>query len=114
MGRVRVRGVWGIFVLGLAYGVLSGSCTFGFIAPILALITLQQEVARGVLMILLFAVGHCVPIAIAGSSAALVRRILKSSRFQTGGLWFRRLAGVAIAGLGIYFIARPFIEQGLV
>lgn len=114
MGGMRVRGVGGAFVLGLAYGVLSGSCTFGFIAPILALITLQQEVTRGVLMILLFAIGHCVPIAIAGSSTALVRHMLRNDRFHQGGLWFRRLAGVAIAGLGIYFIVRPFVEQGLV
>jgi cytochrome c-type biogenesis protein len=114
MGGMRVRGVWGAFVLGLAYGVLSGSCTFGFIAPILALVTLQQEIARGALMILLFGVGHCVPIAIAGSSAALVRRLLHSDRFHQGGLWFRRLAGVAIAGMGVYFIVRPFVEQGAV
>ncbi len=33
--RLNLRGIWGAFGLGLAYGVLSGSCTFGFIAPIL-------------------------------------------------------------------------------
>jgi cytochrome c-type biogenesis protein len=56
-----------------------------------------------------FGLGHCIPIAVAGSSAALVRRLLENSRFQRGGLWFRRLAGVAIAGLGVYFIIQPFI-----
>ena len=39
MGRFKLRGMGGAFMLGLAYGVLSGSCTFGFIAPILAVIT---------------------------------------------------------------------------
>lgn len=109
MARLRVQGIGGALLLGLAYGVLSGSCTFGFIAPILAIITIQQKVATGVLFILLFGLGHCIPIAVAGSSAALVRRLLENSRFQQGGLWFRRAAGVAIAGLGGYFIIQPFI-----
>ena len=109
MARLQMRGVGGALILGLAYGVLSGSCTFGFIAPILAIITIQQKIATGILFIFLFGIGHCIPIAVAGSSAALVRRILENSRFQKGGLWFRRIAGVAIAGLGGYFIIQPFV-----
>jgi cytochrome c-type biogenesis protein len=110
MARLQIRGVGGAFILGLAYGVLSGSCTFGFIAPILAIITIQQKVATGILFIVLFGIGHCIPIAIAGSSAALVRRVLESSRLQKGGLWFRRISGVAVASLGGYFIIQPFIR----
>lgn len=109
MSRFRVRGLGGAFLLGLAYGVLSGSCTFGFIAPILAVITIQQKIATGILFILMFGVGHCIPIAVAGSSAALVRRVLENSRFHQGGVWFRNIAGVAIAGLGVYFIIQPFL-----
>ena len=111
MARLRVRGVGGAFVLGLAYGVLSGSCTFGFIAPILAIITIQKKLAIGILFIVLFGIGHCIPIAVSGSSAALVRRLLENSQFQQAGFWFRRAAGVAIAGLGGYFIVQPFIES---
>jgi cytochrome c-type biogenesis protein len=110
MGRLRVRGIGGAFLLGLAYGVFSGSCTFGFIAPILAIITIQQKIATGGLFIVLFGLGHCIPIAVAGSSTALVRQVLENSRFQRGGLWFRRIAGAAIAGLGIYFIVRPLVD----
>ncbi|RMG54567.1 MAG: cytochrome C biosynthesis protein [Bacteroidetes bacterium] len=110
LSRLKLRGMSGAFVLGLAYGVLSGSCTFGFIAPILAFITIQEKVLTGVLYIVLFGIGHCIPIAVAGSSMATVRRLLESSRFQQGGVWFRRLAGVGIGLLAVYFIARPFLE----
>src|SRR5512136_1510897 len=47
--RLNLKGIFGALVLGLAYGVLSGSCTFGFIAPILAIITVQQKIASGVI-----------------------------------------------------------------
>ena len=110
MGSFRIKGMGGAFLLGLAYGALSGSCTFGFIAPILAIISIQGKIATGVLFILLFGVGHCIPIAAAGSSAALVRGLLENSRFQQGGLWFRRFAGAAIGCLGIYFVVRPFLN----
>lgn len=106
--RLNVRGPFGALVLGLAYGVLSGSCTFGFIAPILAIITIQQKVAAGVLFILLFAIGHCIPIVVAGSSAATVRGLLENSTWQGAGKWFRRGAGAVIGVLGIYFIVNPF------
>lgn len=96
MGRLKVKGLWGAFLLGLAYGVLSGSCTFGFIAPILAVITIQQKIATGVALVLLFAVGHCLPIVVAGSSTALVQRWLENSAMRGGGVWFRKSAGVLI------------------
>ncbi|SPF43658.1 Cytochrome c biogenesis protein, transmembrane region [Syntrophobacter sp. SbD1] len=110
-GRMKIKGLFGAFLLGLAYGVLSGSCTFGFIAPILAIITIQQKILTGVILIVLFGIGHCIPIAVAGSSTAKVRRLLENSSFREGGLWFRRCAGVGIGLLGVYFVLRPFIGQ---
>ena len=107
--RLNLRGLLGAFGLGLGYGVLSGTCTFGFIAPILAIITVQQKFTTGVLFILLFALGHCLPIMAAGSSTAAVRKVLENSAWQGAGLWFRKGAGVMICLLGAYFIISPFI-----
>jgi len=107
--RLHLRGRWGAFLLGLAYGVLSGACTFGFIAPILALITIQKEIATGLVLILLFALGHCLPIAVAGSSSAFVRRVVENRNWQGAGAWFRKGAGVLIACLAAYFIGNPFL-----
>ena len=108
--RLNLRGMSGALVLGLAYGVLSGSCTFGFIAPILAIVTVQEKVATGVLFILFFAIGHCLPIVVAGSSTAAVKRVLENSRWQGAGNWFRKGAGAVIGCLGLYFIFNPFFS----
>jgi len=107
--RLNLKGIFGAFALGLAYGVLSGSCTFGFIAPILAIITIQQKVATGILFIILFAIGHCLPIVVAGSSTAAVRRLMENSTWQGAGNWFRKGAGATIGVLGLYFIVNPFL-----
>lgn len=109
MAKLKVKGMFGAFVLGLAYGVLSGSCTFGFIAPILAIITVQEKILTGVIFIVLFGIGHCIPIAVAGGSTAMVKKLLANSAWQRGGVLFRRVAGVVIGLLGVYFIVQPFI-----
>lgn len=109
--RLKIRGIFGAFVLGLAYGVLSGSCTFGFIAPILAIITVQEKIVTGIVLILLFAVGHCLPIVVAGSSTAAVRKLMENNTWQGAGTWFRKGAGVMICLLGVYFIASPFMSS---
>jgi cytochrome c-type biogenesis protein len=109
--RLNLKGIHGAFGLGLAYGVLSGSCTFGFIAPILAIVTVQQKIVAGSVMMVLFATGHCLPIAVAGSSTAMVRRLTENSAWQGAGVWFRRSAGVVIVALGIYFIVGPFANR---
>jgi len=106
--RLNFRGLLGAFGLGLAYGILSGSCTFGFIAPILAIITVQKQIATGILFILLFAIGHCLPIVVAGSSTAAVKRVMENSAWQGAGSWFRKGAGAIIGILGVYFIVNPF------
>ena len=108
--RLNLSGKSGAWMLGLLYGILSGSCTFGFIAPILAIITVQAKVVTGLLFILLFAMGHCLPIAVAGSSVAAVRRVLENRLWQGAGKWFRRTAGVFICLLGIYFVLNPFLS----
>jgi cytochrome c-type biogenesis protein len=110
MAKIQIKGLAGAFSLGLAYGILSGSCTFGFIAPILAIITIQNEILTGVVFIVLFGIGHCIPIVIAGSSSALVKRFLDNSSWQQGSTVFRKRAGVCIGVLGLYFISQPLLQ----
>lgn len=112
LGKMQVRGSMGAFTLGLAYGFLSGSCTFGFIAPILAIITLEERVLTGVVYISLFGLGHCIPIAVAGSSTAFVQRLLENSAWIKGTGVFRKCAGVGIGLLGMYVASQPFVIGG--
>jgi cytochrome c-type biogenesis protein len=110
LSRFNLKGIKGAFVLGLAYGVLSGSCTFGFFAPILAIITIQKMILHGIILILFFALGQCLPIYIASTFTAGVRKLIENQSWQTGGQWFRRGAGLLISLLGLYFVASPFLS----
>ena len=48
--------------MGLLYGLLAGAWTFGFLAPMLGVIFLEGKMALGVVMIVVFGLGLCLPI----------------------------------------------------
>ena len=112
LARFQIQGATGAFILGLAYGFLSGVCTFGFIAPILGLITLQKQMVTGVVMLVLFALGHCLPLILCGVFSARTMELLHSHAGQKVVATMRKLAAVVIAGLGIYFIVVQFLPKG--
>lgn len=109
MQRFQVKGLPGSFLRGLAYGFLSGVCTFGFIAPILGIITLQDAIVYGFFMLVLFGAGHCLPLVAAGIFSARVMEVMINLAWQKGLLIMRKSAGVVIVGLGCYFIVIPFL-----
>jgi len=104
LSKFSMRGHVGALFLGLTYGIMSGACTFGFIAPILAVITVQQRIMEGIIMILLFALGHCLPIMVAGSSVSLSQHLLSSKSMAATTKWGRKAAGALICLVGVYFI----------
>ena len=108
-GGLKVKGASGALILGLSYGLLSGGCTFGFLAPALAVAAAQPSLARAGVFVGLFALGHCLPILAAGSSAGLTKRWLETSLLRKGAFWVRRAAGALVGAGGLYFILRPFI-----
>ena len=95
----NLSGYTGAFLLGLMYGVLSGVCTFGFLAPMLAVITYQHRIAAGIAMAAVFGLGHCTPIIAAGCGFGLV---------QTHYLHYsdaiRTVSSIVIIAIGLYFL----------
>lgn len=98
--RVR-RGRAGALVLGAMFGVFSGPCTFGFLAPILAAATAKPTLLEGTVLSAAFGLGHVLPLVAAGCLAERTARLLASSRFRRASLFGRRAAGIAVALIGL-------------
>lgn len=97
--RRRLSGCRGAFLLGLLYGILSGACTFGFLAPMLTVIIQQQQLFKGLAMTVVFALGHCTPIVAAGCGFGLAE-----TRCLACADRIRALSGFVITAIGISFI----------
>jgi len=108
LGRFSMKGLPGAFALGLSYGHPVGSCTFGFIAPILAIITVQGDMPPGrsyrPFLLSVIACRSCWP----GSSTAMVKNLLESRVWQGAGSWFAGAPGSSSVPRPL-FHCKPFI-----
>lgn len=102
----RRRGAPGALLLGLVFGAALGPCTFAFMAPLLGLILHAGAAgaAGGVLLILLFGLGHAAAIAFAGASFQSVQGWLGGRAGARAVERLRACAGVAVLGGGAYFV----------
>jgi len=104
------RGALGAFLFGFVFGVALGPCTFGFMAPVLGVTFGMAKTAPifafGVL--LLFGLGHCTVIGLAGGSSTWVQRWLDWQNGTPGAKWLRRTCGVLVllAGGWLLYLAR--------
>jgi cytochrome c-type biogenesis protein len=104
------RGALAAFVLGLVFGIALGPCTFAFMAPMLAVTFRVAGSAPlyGAALLAAYGVGHCLVIAVAGSSAAWTQRVLDWNASSPVGRSVKRICGllVILAGLYMLWIAR--------
>lgn len=100
------RGVLGALLLGLVFGIGVGPCTFAFMAPMLG-VTFKVATASwlyGVVLLLLYGLGHCAVIVAAGTSVQSVQRYLDWSEGSKALTVLRRFCGVLIILGGLYLV----------
>jgi cytochrome c-type biogenesis protein len=100
----KVRGFVGALLLGLLFGLVSAPCA----APVLIVILTylagaKASVAYGASLLLVYALGHSVLIIAAGTSMGAARKLIESKRVTRATEIMRRVAGGAIAAVGVYF-----------
>jgi cytochrome c-type biogenesis protein len=100
------RGLLAAFILGLAFGLALGPCTFAYMAPMLG-ITLsvaQTNMGYGILLLMAYGVGHCGVIVAAGTFTEVVEHYLKWSGRSRGLDVVKKVCGILIIGGGVYLI----------
>jgi cytochrome c-type biogenesis protein len=100
------KGPGGALVLGLVFGAVLGPCTFAFMAPLLGLAFRAGagQAAYGVLLVVLYGLGHSAAIVVAGASAQNVQRWLSWKAGARAAVLVKGGAGVAVITGGLYFL----------
>ena len=106
VGAVRPKrgGIFGAFLLGLLFGVVSTPCAAPILVVLLAFIAAKGNIVYGALLLLVYALGHCVLILIAGTSVGLAKSLLESKGLSRATNILRKGAGGLIVLVGIYFL----------
>ena len=89
MGQVNMKrkGLLAAFILGLVFGIALGPCTFAYMAPMLA-VTFKLSASNlpyGILLLLMYGVGHCSVIVLAGTFTEVVQQYLNWNEKSKGG-----------------------------
>ena len=107
---MKQRGMLAALILGLVFGIALGPCTFAYMAPILA-ITFRlaaTNLGYGVLLLLLYGIGHCGVIVLAGTFTEVVQHYLDWNEKSKGAVILKKVCGalVLIGGLYLLYTAR--------
>ena len=103
---MRRKGMLAAFVLGLVFGIALGPCTFAFMAPMLG-VTFKLAATNlpyGILLLLLYGVGHCSVIVLAGTFTELVQHYLNWTEKSKGAVILKKACGVLVLLGGLYLI----------
>jgi cytochrome c-type biogenesis protein len=100
--NVKRKGLLGALLLGLIFGISLGPCTFAFMAPVLAMVTFQS--AYGVSLLVLYGLGHCGVIVLAGTCGELMQRYLNFNNKSNIAAVVKGICGVMIILFGLYMI----------
>lgn len=101
----RRRGYLAALVLGLVFGIALGPCTFAYMAPILAVTFTLSSTGRWYgMLLLMYGLGHCGVIVLAGSATGWVQRYLDWSERSAAAVWIKRVCGALVIAAGLYLL----------
>ncbi len=103
---MKRQGAWAAFFLGLVFGIALGPCTFAYMAPMLA-VTFKVAGTTplyGAALLAAYGIGHCLVIALAGSSVAWTQRLLDWNTSSTAGKRIKQVCGVLVIVAGFYML----------
>ena len=103
---MKRKGLLAAFVLGLVFGIALEPCTFAYMAPMLA-VTFRlaaTNLSYGIMLLLLYGLGHCAVIVLAGTFTEGVQHYLDWNEKSKGAVILKRVCGGLVLLGGVYLI----------
>ncbi|MHC4737840.1 MAG: cytochrome c biogenesis CcdA family protein [Planctomycetota bacterium] len=103
---MKKKGALSAFIIGLVFGIALGPCTFAYMAPILAIAFREasRSLLYGILLILVYGIGHCSVIVFAGTFTEVVQQYMNWNEKSKGSLIVKKICGILILLGGLYLI----------
>ena len=102
------KGYIGALIAGVLGGIFSSPCATPVLVVLLALVARGGNIPWGILLLLLYSIGHSVLVLAAGTSVAFVTKITSSNRYTTFNKFLKYTLGSAILFIGFYMFYLGF------
>jgi cytochrome c-type biogenesis protein len=107
-GKKIKKGYIGAFVAGMLGGIFSSPCATPVLVVLLSIVAKEGNIARGLLLLLLYSIGHSVLVIVAGTSMAFVTKLTSSYKYGTFSNVLKYFMGLAILLIGLYMFYLGF------
>jgi cytochrome c biogenesis protein CcdA len=102
--KPKRKGIFGAFLLGLFFGIVSSPCATPVLVVILTLVASKGEVAYGTALLFVYAVGHCMLMLLAGTFTGFVEAFVKAKGVRNFSEWSKRIGGAIITLVGVHLL----------
>lgn len=102
------KGYIGAFVAGILGGIFSSPCATPVLVVLLSIAAKEGNIVRGLMLLLLYSIGHSVLIIVAGTSMAFVTKITSSDKYGVFSKVLKYFMGLAILLIGFYMFYLGF------
>lgn len=102
------RGFIGAFLAGVLGGFFSSPCATPVLVVLLAIVAKEGSLIFGIVLLLLYTIGHSVLVLIAGTSMGFVQKISASERYGRASSVLKIFMGFVILLIGLYMFYLGF------
>ena len=108
IGKNKKKGIVGAFLAGVLGGIFSSPCSTPVLIALLAIVAGEGKMLWGILLMLLYSIGHSTLVMVAGTSISFVQRINESNKYKTVAAVLKYVMGTAILLIGFYMFWLAF------
>ncbi len=102
------KGYLGALIAGILGGIFSSPCSTPVLIALLAVVASSQNLLYGILLLLLYSIGHGILAVICGTSIGFVGKITASEKYAKFSNIFKIILGVLISLIGFYMFYLAF------
>lgn len=108
ISKSKKRGIIGAFLAGILGGIFSSPCSTPVLIALLALVADKGNLIWGILLMLLYSIGHSALVMVAGTSIGFVQKINNSEKYKKAAVILKIVMGTAILLIGFYMFWLAF------
>lgn len=102
------KGFFGAFITGILGGVFSSPCSTPVLIALLAIVAGKGSILWGILLLLLYSIGHGILAVVAGTSIGFVKKLSSSKKYNKASTVLKIVMGALILLIGFYMLYLGF------
>lgn len=108
VSKNKKKGLIGAFIAGILGGVFSSPCATPVLVALLAIVAGKGNILWGILLLLLYSIGHGILAVAAGTSVGYVQKLLASKKYGRASTILKIIMGSLILIIGFYMFYLGF------